>query len=207
MNKGITIGVAVLFTALSTLGLSSSSIFAKQIAHIDEDATYDLSNQRRRTSWFIDSGSANVTVKKIPDSEDYIATFDFDFESSFSILPSKGTMTMTVPAVYFESDFVETELGAGAVFESEAFKAELYEENQKKKHLCKELEECVLIRAYDIKASFDLGGDDAEVQTLSFIASREESLPAMKISSFDLAGKISGLAIRVGGDIVLPESL
>gem|GEM_PF-4953441 len=100
---------------------------------------------------------------------------------------------MTVPAIYFESDFVETELADGEIFESDSFKVKIYDDRSSKKHLCKDLPECVLIKAYDIDAEFDLGGDEALVQTLSFVASRSEALPAMKIHSFDLSGKISGI--------------
>ena len=166
----------------------------------NDTADYELSEQKKRTSWFIDSGAAQVELEKKSDSEDFVATFYFDFESGFSILPSKGKMTMAVPAEYLNEDFVEANLADGEVFESDAFKMKLLE--KKIRHLCVGLEECVLVRAYDIQAEFDLGGEEAQVDKLSFVASRVDSIPALKIYRFDLAAKVNGIAIRVGGDHV-----
>ncbi len=212
MKNVISVWTLLVFGMFGTFGVLESLALSKSmfeptenLAAVSEKATYELSGLRKRTSWFIDSGTAEVVVEENGDGTGYIATFQFDFESSFSIIPSTGTMRMDVPAEYFQDDFIDTQLADGEIFESEAFKAKLVEDSSGKKHLCQGLEDCVLFKVYDINADFDLGGDDAEVQSLSFVASRVEGLPALKIRSFDLSGKISGLAIRVGGDIVTAE--
>ena len=107
---------------------------------------------------------------------------------------------MDIPAVYFDQDFVEANLSDGDEFESDSFKMALSQ--KKTKHLCEGLEECVLLLAYEIKADFNLGGEQVEVSDLSFVASRVDTIPALKIHRFDLTGKVNGIGIRIGGNHV-----